>query len=494
MRSDYSVQTRRRHEDQQRVLVAGNREFAALGERANWERRSEQAAQTSSLQAAIAKLRSERHSRLFERRKKLSELLKAEARELDEELKASEETPEQRLQRLTDRAIGLKRARETQRLQIVQEKLYQRWRQSIDELRRADSKLFELETTLANDEQRRAKERAVDRAKFEEELLDSLVLERIHLQDELDRKKRNRRADEIAFVSTTLTAQIAEKHARAAQDKAELDAERQALQENLRQAENDEQRQGELLAARIQDERAKMVAFIKRASEERHRRQEAERSQDRQWVENILLDERKLAQKEEEEKLKYIQQIRDFNAALRLELKRQAEQDTEIEKLQTSEREAQWQKRLSEWQREDDARRRLLEEVYEDRARQVVFKDEERKSKQQQEEDERVRYAAEILRQGEIDATRKLHEKQMKLLHQEELFRQMDFRQIQKAREMQQHAIEQREAILEEERFSRAIEAEKLKQQQVAEEILRRRAGPQPPASGRAPLVAPWNK
>jgi hypothetical protein len=66
---------------------------------------------------------------------------------------------------------------------------------------------------------------------------------------------------------------------------------------------------------------------------------------------------------------------------------------------------------------------------------------------------------------------------------------------------MQQHAIEQREAILEEERFRRAIEAEKLKQQQVAQEILRRRVepaltnnSPSGRQSQRAPLVAPWDK
>jgi trichoplein keratin filament-binding protein len=446
-------------------------------------------------------MRKDRQGRLVERRKKLSEILKIEAKELDAELKASEETVEQRLERLTRKAVALKTAREAQRHQIVQEKLYQRWRQSVDELRTADSKLFELETTLANDDQKRAKEVAQARAELEEELLDSLVLERIHLQDELDRKKQNKRVNEIAFVSSTLTAQMAEKHAKEARSKEDIWLERKALQANLEAAETDEHKQRQFMAARIKDEREKMVAFICRASEERNRRLHEERTRDRQWVQNILLEERKLAQKEEEEKLKYIQQIRDFNDALRLELKRQAEADTEIEKLQATEREAQWQKRLAEWQREEDARRRLLEEVYDDRANQVAFKDEERRSKKQQEDEERDRYAAEMQRQLELEENRNLHEKQMKLLHQEELFRQIDFRQIQKARELQQHAIEQREAIIEEERFRRAIDAEKLKQQQVAQEILRRRAaqpanhlGTNRNGSQRPPLVAPWDK
>merc|ERR1712100_933879 len=60
--------------------------------------------------------------------------------------------------------------------------------------------------------------------------------------------------------------------------------------------------------------------------------------------------------------------------------------------------------------------------------------------------------------------------------HQEELFRQMDFHQVQRHRELQQHAIEQRQAMIAEEKLQRALEAEKSKQHQMAEEIFTKRA------------------
>lgn len=46
------------------------------------------------------------------------------------------------------RAFALKKKREDERHQFVQEKLYQQWREGIDELRAQDAKLFELQVTF----------------------------------------------------------------------------------------------------------------------------------------------------------------------------------------------------------------------------------------------------------------------------------------------------------------------------------------------------------
>merc|ERR1719158_979869 len=54
-----------------------------------------------------------------------------------------EETPQARMEKMAVRAYELKKRREDERQSVVQEKLYQQWRESIDELRQADSKLFE---------------------------------------------------------------------------------------------------------------------------------------------------------------------------------------------------------------------------------------------------------------------------------------------------------------------------------------------------------------
>merc|ERR1711977_351992 len=74
--------------------------------------------------------------------------------------------------------------------------------------------------------------------------------------------------------------------------------------------------------------------------------------------------------------------------------------------------------------------------------------------------------------------------------HQEELFRQMDFHQVQCHRELQQHAIEQRQAMITEEKLQRALASEKEKQKDVAEEIVRRRQA----NLQKSGVVAPWEK
>ncbi len=56
----------------------------------------------------------------------------------------------------------------------MQEKLYQQWRSSIDELRRADSKLFELETVATRDAQTSDKWEASVKQKEEDAIFNAL--------------------------------------------------------------------------------------------------------------------------------------------------------------------------------------------------------------------------------------------------------------------------------------------------------------------------------
>ena len=78
---------------------------------------------------------------------------------------------------------------------------------------------------------------------------------------------------------------------------------------------------------------------------------------------------------------------------------------------------------------------------------------------------------AEVKRLEDIDQERAKAEALLKKRHQEELFRQMDYHQVQRHRELQQHMIEQRQAMISEERFRQAKEAELEKQAKVKAQI-----------------------
>merc|ERR1719247_1980037 len=97
--------------------------------------------------------------------------------------------------------------------------------------------------------------------------------------------------------------------------------------------------------------------------------------QDRQFVLSALSREKALAEQEELEKQKARQKTIEFTEALKLEMARKAESEELLIQMQHEESERQWQKRYAQWEKEEIARRRLLEEVYTDRAEQVRLKE-----------------------------------------------------------------------------------------------------------------------
>merc|ERR1719463_925982 len=104
-----------------------------------------------------------------------------------------------------------------------------------------------------------------------------------------------------------------------------------------------------------------------------------EKEQDRQFVLSVLAREKALAEQEELEKQKARQKTIEFTEALKLEMARKAESEERLIQMQHEEAERQWQKRYAQWEKEEIARRKLMEEVYTDRAEQVRLKDEVRK-------------------------------------------------------------------------------------------------------------------
>jgi hypothetical protein len=202
----------------------------------------------------------------------------------------------------------------------------------------------------------------------------------------------------------------------------------------------------------------------------------------------VLLKERDMTLKEEADKDTYKRQIFEFNAQLKKQLDKKFESDDLLEALQKEEREKQWKKRTDEWDREQEAREKLLTEVYEDRGMQVQMKKEELEARKLEFEMQRDAFLAEMKRQEDLEIEKQEHEKRMKILHQEELFKQMDYKQVMKDREHAQQEYERREALLQEQKFQAAIDIEKQKQRLIAMEIQNKRG------KSSAAIIAPWDK
>jgi hypothetical protein len=207
----------------------------------------------------------------------------------------------------------------------------------------------------------------------------------------------------------------------------------------------------------------------------------------------VLAKERALAEKEEADKQRAIAQAHAFNEALKVEMARNAESEADLIRLQNEEQERQWQKRYKQWEAEELARRNLMQEVYEDRAKQVEMKSAERARAMEERGKDADRMRMDNERLEALEQEKEMTEALLRKRHQEELFRQMDFHQVQRHRELQQHAIEQRQAMIAEEKLQRALEAEKKKQHQMAEDIFAKRAANQAMMQS-GTVVAPWDK
>merc|ERR1712151_1223132 len=213
------------------------------------------------------------------------------------------------------------------------------------------------------------------------------------------------------------------------------------------------------------------------AVQKAHRDEEErmEKDFDKAFVETVLQRERKLAEIEEAEKKKANQKARAFTEALKIEMARKAESEEQLVRLQHEESERQWQKRYEKWGKEELARRKVMEEVYDDRASQLQHKEELRARLKDELAQEKVAIDQEQSRLEAIEAKRLEGEKAMTRRQQENLFRQMDYQQVARQRRQHQEAIEKRQSAMAENKISRAVEQERVQSTKMMSEILEKR-------------------
>jgi len=499
VRSDRLITERQKRDTIQEFRVSANIDQLKTEQKALWENRTADVIRNNRIKQKVEDLQARRAENLAARRKRLAQLLAAEQQAYEREMVEKEETPQQRMEKMAVRAYELKAKREAGQQRVVQEKLYQQWREGIDELRQADSKLFELQTLAARDRQVEEKEEAMAQEKKENAVFEALWQEGYMAKVEREDREREFKKERNEQAKNTLDTQLHLKVLREREAREVEAAERAEMRHHWAAQEEEaaEQVVRDQLLAR--EERKKMDEFAKIQRDQRELEDTTEKEQDRQFVLSVLAREKALAMQEEAEKEKARAKTIEFTEALKLEMARKAESEEQLIQMQHEEQERQWKKRYATWEKEELARRRLLEEVYADRAEQVALKAETRNAQKADILADRERIDAEVARLETIDAERAETEEMVRKRHQEELFRQMDYHQVCRHRELQQHAIEQRQAMVAEERFQRAMEAEKEKQKTICKEIFEarernRETKKQEAAASASGLVAPWDK
>eukprot|EP00441_Pelagodinium_beii_P017213 CAMPEP_0197659972 /NCGR_PEP_ID=MMETSP1338-20131121/49933_1 /TAXON_ID=43686 ORGANISM="Pelagodinium beii, Strain RCC1491" /NCGR_SAMPLE_ID=MMETSP1338 /ASSEMBLY_ACC=CAM_ASM_000754 /LENGTH=485 /DNA_ID=CAMNT_0043237185 /DNA_START=115 /DNA_END=1572 /DNA_ORIENTATION=+ len=457
-----------------------------------WENKMMGVIRKNRVKSKVQALQAQQQANLQDRRMRLAHKLSSEMKAWEKEMVDREETPSQRMERMSARAYELKKRREDERQAVVKEKLYSQWRAGIDDLRTMDSKIVELKTIADRDFQlddkalRLAEEKAHD--DFYAKLWHEGYLSKIEREEREKAMKGERNEQQKA----TLAIQLDMKKERVQVDKDEEAVEAEEMKKLWAQQEQEEKEAHVRGIIQAKADRKKADEYMAIQQAQREEEDRMEREFDKNFVNGVVERERRIAEQEEAEKQKAKEKAIAFTEALKLEMARKAESEEELERLQKEESERQWAKRYASWEKEELARRSLMEEVYNDRAEQVALKHQLRQNVKADIERERQNIEAEMSRLEHVEKEREEGEKLVAMRHQEELFRQMDFHQVQRHRQLQQHAIEQRQAAIAEEKIRRAVNQEKTKATGIMQEVMNKRSAAQEHKS--SSLQAPWDR
>merc|ERR1719171_2120545 len=218
---------------------------------------------------------------LQERRRQLAAKLSAEQKAYEQEMVDREETPAQRMDKMAVRAYELKKRREDERKAFVQEKLYQQWRDGIDDLRTMDCEIVQLKTIAGRDHQLFEKDIARAEEAEHNRVFDQLWYEGYLAKIEREEREKELRAERREEQKGILGYQLDMKAKRLAMDKEEEEAEVTELKALWKQQEQEEKDAvvREKINAKAERKKADEYAEIQRA--QREEEVELEKAQDK---------------------------------------------------------------------------------------------------------------------------------------------------------------------------------------------------------------------
>ncbi|XP_050408126.1 trichoplein keratin filament-binding protein [Patella vulgata] len=333
---------------------------------------------------------------LRRRRLLLADLLEKETKVYKAELQGLSVGNFTRLEDMKDKVGGLKSAREEKRKQVAEEKLYEFWKQNNPDLRKVESDLLKEHVIDQWSDQISEHEQQLLSARKEKEEYEKMMERKRQEAMEEERKKEMKHLQDQKNLQKVLKDQIVELKQREAEtEQLKKDQENLELEQwNLEKLEE---------SRRLKEEHRKKQDFG-RVLLRQHKTQLMRRSrviqdeleQDRKLLEDLI------EQEKEEELLKtsrhekaradaqWMKQVIDDQ--IRVEKRREAELDM----LYQEEAARVWQKREAEWEREKQARERLMGEVLAVRQDQILDKLEALRKQQEESIEQRELLVREI--------------------------------------------------------------------------------------------------
>lgn len=326
------------------------------------------------MKRSVVELHKEHDELLELRRQKLAELLSREDQQYEQEFFANLETPEQVREKMAKRLQELRSRRKQSNQEDVQQKLDARFRQSADELRQLDSQF--TAASIKIDQEQQMLEKVKKRQKeMEEEMLYAKLNEidfAQRAQREIEEKKI--KDQQIAETMQKLNWQKNVREAQRAVDTQKAEEEKAMLRTQWKEE--------DMRAKALEEERARQMRelnneLVKHNALEKGLKEKLltmEKDRDKAMIQEILESDRKMAELEQEMKLRRLAEAKETLQTLDNRAEKQRQEELLIEQLAEQERKRQADLEDAKFMKEQEARINLLKDVYEERARAIENK------------------------------------------------------------------------------------------------------------------------
>ncbi|RNF05603.1 hypothetical protein TraAM80_04431 [Trypanosoma rangeli] len=431
------IEARQRRKAEQLLFDKAQAEDCRLRLAANWEVRGDAVIEQKDLMRHLDNVQAQHDDALVARRKRLAGMLLQERADHDAMLNKLAETDEQRRERLIKKAREL-REQHSEDLRADAQRRHDRlFRDKIDSLRLAESRLRVMQVSAARFEQLALAERRREEQKHEDDFFAQQRLEEQRMMNE-----RARRDLEMLHLGRENT-----KRALAAQVEGNKARKAQAMAEKQREDEEFNRVLEEELAAeaqrRVEARKARailaneMIAFNEELRQVRQQEYAKLQQEDKEMLDRML------AELAEEERQKQLQKHERWDASranledIRRQLNKRKQEEGELDKLWDEENSKEWAKREARWKADEDRRKRLMHNVLTIRRQQVLDK------RKQEEEDaasaakEREEFLRKLANSVDLDAQERARRYQVLREDQKYLMGQMQRRAAEKEAERQ---------------------------------------------------------
>lgn len=368
---DHLILERRKRDDQREEAEAATKYNALCDLKNDWEKTTDRRIQSNTVKRRVRSLMQQEEFSLEDRRQRLREMLAEENDQYLVEMEASQETLLERQAKMRERAKFLKEKREKERLKIVAEKLDQKWREECEELRSTLTRRHMDEVCMDRSHQLETKARMQAHDKEVERMYADLWekdrLAKEAKEEKIAQEQHGRNMEMLSVLQKQMAAIEAkrqeEKQLRI--DGGKLRKEEAALRKLEEQRAMAEKR------ALQQEMRDGLDQNIKLKAKRMAKEVQEELALDMKILEKLLEESRNEAMEITQRKKELRQEDQRYRKYLQEQMRLEQQREAEIDRMISAEVERQWQKRLSQWAKERNARKRLMEEVLAIRRQQV---------------------------------------------------------------------------------------------------------------------------